>query len=200
VCDPRPTQGGDSIVFWDGFNLSLDDAGWELSADFVQSAGQAQSTDLASHSYLRRSDVILPATPDGYVIRTRFVFTPSPETVRAVGVAAGQSATLYRNCMLRQDTAGSDLMRMHRSDEVGAYTAFDVDTALASPLADNSPYTLELEVKGGDLKCTFLQTGEFAEVATGVMAVNSGLAFRTQSVAALYNYIIVYGLGPGPAP
>jgi hypothetical protein len=193
ACDPRPTQSGDSLLFFDGFASSALDPAWtaDRSAFSVSGGGLVfdRPGDTGARSLQRGmgTDVI---------VDTRFSFT-------AWGSDADPSINQNLFIGVRGDPANGDDVRCsaRRSSGSGnptsvAYFAYANASAPATtvptPLALGTSYRLTTMVRGSQIECGL---GTARINMGGVPSRDGFIQIRVRNVALRIQSIVAYKLG-----
>ncbi|WP_428267892.1 thrombospondin type 3 repeat-containing protein [Haliangium sp.] len=215
ACDPRPTDGGDSVLYQDGFNIPSSEplegwgvinsmsfqAAWEIRDGKLHQTASSTSTNAVT--LLLRTDLGDLAS---IVVETEASANSleSGNLPLDIGVVARYQRDRKSGlaCLLRRtSTEPQNLLRAYN---FGPFESFVFERALQNPLAVDSPHRLMLAVHEMTYRChtTDLTDGSSAELSSpdsdiGDLPAPGEVGLRTQRIPASFSYIVVYELG-GP--
>lgn len=212
VCDPRPDQGGDVMVVFDGFNGNTLDSMWANGPgsgnDTWQLTGngflQQPMGDRESRTFLWDTSFGRAVVDTAFVVDTIAVSAGTGDnsrTVAAVGAwnPLATTGTGYA-CMSHLDpenvAAGANLL-LARYD--GTSGATMTETALPWDMVETGAYFVRAALNGdaNTQGCLTTTNGFSAESVTwddDVYTVGK-YGVRTYGIAARFAYIVIYELG-----
>jgi hypothetical protein len=196
VCDPRPTQGGDSLLFFDGFVGSTLDPAWDPAdgdEDYFDVAGgnlefnHPTSTTVRSMRRGGATDVL---------VNTRFRFV-------AWGIDGNKAINQNLFVGVRADSNGDDVRCSARRDSirpnptsVGYFRhgyADEPTTTVETTLQLATNYSLITLVRGPDIEC---RIGATKINMTGVPVDTDGyIQLRIRNIAVHIQSIAAYRIG-----
>jgi hypothetical protein len=196
VCDPRPTQGGDALVFFDGFSGSTLDPAW------VAKEGERSDFSLAGGNLVfnRPGDTDVRALQRGtatdVLVAAKFTFV-------AWGVEGDATKNMNLFICARGDSQQRDVRCSARRSAVSPFTTsvgyFDhgdantPEATLDTPLGLGTPYTLTTMVRGSQIECGI---GAAKLNRSGVPNVNNGfIQIRVRNVRLHVHSIAAYRIG-----
>jgi hypothetical protein len=193
ACDPRPTAGGDSLLFFDGFAGASLDPAWTDGAEYFSVAGG----DLV---FNRPSDLeprwLQREMGTDVFVDTRFTFT-------AWGVDGDAKVNQNLFVDVRGDEREDDDIRCsaRRSSVKPNQTSvayFDYgdssepEITITTPLELGMPYRLTTKAHGSELECAI---GDAKINVSGVPIEDGYLQLRVRNVALRVHNIAAYQLG-----
>lgn len=218
-CDPRPTEGGDSIAFFEGFDIDSDGPpqGWTLAmgngladADWQVEAGKLRvPAGLAQASILFLEAVDLP---DDIMVET--LGSGQDALAAQNAVASTGVVARYTNDAANGDTGISCVLEQP-IDETSPAAVRLRNLASAASQATNATWRAERGTSyrivhvqhGADSRCTARPVTVAALPAAEIVASDPGvpasgrLGLRVLRNEIEIDHVVVYGLGgPLPAP
>ena len=195
-CDPDPTEDGDQIVAFDGFNAGLP-AGWTASAGWTFENGEAIATpgDAVVEERLVAS---LPLVSQHVALLARYEIN---------SVLSGATAPFTGVVAVDERPAGGSEVRCGGSRTGTAdRLLLDGDVAVASDpftsslFDSNGSYRLALQLDNANAGCAIIAAQETgaAQAATPGEAVNRG-GFSVRGSVARFQYLLVVQRGTPPA-
>ena len=206
VCDPRPSEAGDSIVLFDGFNGTLD--GWTPGPDeatWAVTDGVLQQTSGAAMARrFFRDDLNGSAWAVEVRLRMGTSHVTSGTQPPQMGVMVGVNAANGTGaaCMIQApeligDAAPSNLS-IRTIAAAGGTAQIVVQQPLASaPLQENRWYTLTGVMDGPAVRCTV-----DGVTVSGMIPTPAGLSsgLRVYGAVTDYAFVTIYELGSTPQP
>jgi hypothetical protein len=194
ACDPRPTQSGDSLLFFDAFAGSTLDPAWTGNdrSEFSVSGGDLVfdhpgNTDVR---YVKRG------MGTNVLVNTRFAFInwgvdgdPKINQNLFIGVRRDDGADKDVRCSARRASTGGNATSV-------AYFEYTTDlqpaATMPTPLALRTTYRLTTMVQGTQIECTL---GTAKLTRTGVPFQPGSLQIRVRNIAVRVLNIVAYQLG-----
>jgi hypothetical protein len=194
ACDPRPSQSGDSLLFFDGFASPTLDPAWTADRTSFSVAGGDLVFDHPGDTTARS---LRRGMGTDVVVNARFAFihwgTDGDANLNQnlfIGVRTNASTDEDVRCSARRASTGANLTSV-------AYFAYGNSTAPATTvpaaLALGTTYRLNTMVRGGQIECT---VGAARLSSTGVPVRNGLLQIRVRNVALRIQNVVAYQLGP----
>jgi hypothetical protein len=191
ACDPRPTQSGDSLLFFDGFASSTLDPAWTAERSAFSVSGGAlvfeRPGDTTARSLQRGmgTDVL---------VNTTFAFLawgsdsdPSINQNLFVGVRGSTSGDDVRCSARRSSSSGNATSVAYFSYGNSAAPA----TTIPAPLALGTTYRLTTMVRGSEVECGL---GAARINMTGAPVLDGVIQIRVRNVALRIQNIVAYRL------
>jgi hypothetical protein len=192
VCDPRPTQSGDSLLFFDGFTGPTLDPVWTGDrAQFSVAGGELVFDHAGSDSarFLRRgmgTDVF---------VSTRFTVVkwgsdsdPDVNQNLFIGVRVASNGDDVRCAARRTSSSGNvtSLSYLKYGDAIAPVTV------VPTPIDLGTSYRLTTLVRGPQIECGL---GPARINMTGVPVVSGSLQIRARNITLHVQSIVAYQLG-----
>jgi hypothetical protein len=193
VCDPRPTQGGDSLLFFDGFASSTLDPAWTADRSAYSVAGGDLLFDRPGDTTPRS---LQRGMGTDVLVDTRFTFVawgsdsdPSVNQNLFIGVRGNAGSGDDVRCAARRSSSSGNETSVAYF-EYGDSSA--PSTTMAAPMVLGTPYRLTTAARGPRAECG---VGSVRISAAGVPVVDGFLRIRVRNVALRVHNIVAYKLG-----
>jgi hypothetical protein len=192
-CDPDPTEPGDEILFFDGFNNGLADwkattpGAWSVAnGELTVSLATVGTQDFLQHNVIGKSNVAIQA---GYRVDRvedsagRHIVAVYANDPRPAGTAEVQCG------VSRADSAAADLVVVQTN--AGAMSTPTTDPALLT----TKLYRAGAYVQGARAGCSVIADNTpLGTVQTAITADDlSSIALTAQAVTVRFQYVIVVG-------
>ena len=197
ICDPRPTQSGDSLLFFDGFSGSTLDPAWDADdADYDYfSVGGGNLVFNNPGSTTQRS--LRRGSATDVLVDTRFNFVawgvdgdPTKNQNLFIGVRSTSSGGADVRCSARRSSVSPYTTSV-------AYFRYDYadnpTTTSPAPMSLGTPYRLLTMVRGQQIQCRL--AGAMI-TADGVPDQSGTVQLRIRNVALHIQSIAAYRFGP----
>jgi hypothetical protein len=192
ACDPRPTQSGDSLLFFDGFASSTLDPAWTADRASYSVAGGELVFDHPGDTTARS---LQRGMGTDVFVDTRFTFVawgsdidPSVNQNLFIGVRGNASGDDVRCSARRTSGSGNVTSVAYFSYANAAAPA----TTVPTPLDLGTAYRLTTMVRGPQIECGL---GAARITMTGVPTVDGFLQIRIRNVSLHIQSIVAYKLG-----
>ena len=197
ACDPRPTQGGESILYFETFAGSALTTDWSVINGTWSVAADALAQPTITND--QRIHELAGVTGGDYVVETTFTFTGfDSANVNGGIVFRMQNNNGWLCGVFRDDTATPVVSLLMIWTLQNGAANFERNSATISEPTIGARYRILAGGYGSNQYCALdsFQTG-----TTAPFTSNKGLTgvpgLRTNYVAGTYSYFLVYGLG-GP--
>jgi hypothetical protein len=197
ACDPRPTQAGESITYFEPFLGGALGPDWSIVSGTWAASGDA----LAQTSNLSDQRIHNPAAVTGanYMIEARFTYTGFEAGNVNGGIVVRMTNDNGWLCAVFRDDNVSPVMSLLMMWSLqGGAANFERNRFVIPEIKVGSSYRIIAGAYGSNLYCALdsLQTGPTAPFTSNQN--NSGMpGMRTNRVTGTYSNFVVYALG-GP--
>jgi hypothetical protein len=187
VCDPRPSAGGDSLLFFDGFEGSSLDPGWTGDrSKFALDGGFLiyDSADDDEYAILRRDsagDVLV-------LVNFELVRWSAADENRNlwVGVRGDAADNAYR-CSVRRDSDGQTMIAFFTFGDISAPASTQ-----ALSIDVGSTYRLAARAQGTEMEC---RVGSSSLIQGSIMSAAGLIEIRARRAAVRLHSAVAYRLG-----
>ncbi|WP_428267891.1 thrombospondin type 3 repeat-containing protein [Haliangium sp.] len=209
ACDPRPAEGGDKVLYQDGFNVPANappegwtevaNGTWEIANGSLHQTNPSNG-DMAVAMLLRSKIGDLTAM----AVETK-MSVPSiggSDNQFEFGVVARYYSLngLGLACVLQRPSSGADRLRIDALGRSDVWTGSGDVT-----ISPTTHYRLTLGIHERVYRCRALDlsdnsaTESFETTSMGTIPTQGQVGLRTKRIQASFSYIVVYELG-GPIP